>query len=285
VIDTAFEGRPESGGAGHRRRLRALLGLALAPALGGCMAAAIAVPVISAVSIASKGVRVRAATPVPKPEGNAAARTETGSGVRLTSLTALPAPGPAGTANDPWQPFVAYALDRAGKPERGQSVLLSANGSSSLEARMQDCPEREPAVIVDLDTGPTAFSPATAGAPSPRLAEALARLREAGVIVLWISQTHANNVREVADALVISGLDPAGRDPLLLVRNEEDRKQTLRQQANLDVCVIAVAGDRRGDFDELFDYLRDPDAALAFEGLFGAGWFIAPPPFGDPPAP
>jgi hypothetical protein len=113
----------------------------------------------------------------------------------------------------------------------------------------------------------------------------VARLREAGIVVLWVSQAHANQVREVADALVLSGLDPSGRDPLLLVRNEDDRKQTLRQEANLDVCVIAVAGDRRGDFDELFDYLRDPAAAVGLEVMMGAGWFIAPAPFAAAPAP
>ena len=70
---------------------------------------------------------------------------------------------------------------------------------------------------------------------------------------------------------------------MLLIRNDEDRKQTLRQEANLDVCVIAIAGDRRGDFDELFDYLRNPASALGFEGMIGTGWFITPVPFGSAP--
>jgi hypothetical protein len=134
--------------------------------------------------------------------------------------------------------------------------------------------------VVDLDDGQAAFAPASAGLPSPGLAEGLARLREAGVVVLWVSQAHANDVRKVADALQLSGLDPTGRDPLLLVRNDSDRKQTLRQEANLDVCVIAIAGDRRGDFDELFDYLRDPATAVGLEALIGSGWFIAPAPLG-----
>ena len=101
--------------------------------------------------------------------------------------------------------------------------------------------------------------------------------------MLWISQTDANQVREVADALLLSGLDPTGRDPLLLVRNAEDRKQTLRQEANLDVCVVAIAGDRRADFDELYDYLRDPNSAIALEEMFGVGWFVAPTPFDPAP--
>jgi predicted secreted acid phosphatase len=136
--------------------------------------------------------------------------------------------------------------------------------------------------VVDLDNGPTTFAPGTASLPAPGLAEALARLREAGIVVLWVSQIDANKVRAVADALQLSGLDPTGHDPLLLVRNRDERKQTLRLEANLDVCVIAIAGDRRGDFDELFDYLRNPDAALGLEGMIGSGWFIEPVPFGSP---
>jgi len=86
-------------------------------------------------------------------------------------------------------------------------------------------------------------------------------------------------VAGVASALQASGLDPSGRDPILLVRNEEERKQVLREEANQTVCVVAMAGDRRGDFDELFDYLRDPRIATAYDGQIGAGWFLVPPLF------
>ena len=139
-------------------------------------------------------------------------------------------------------------------------------------------------MIVDLDTETAPFAPGGTGVPAPGLAEGLARLREAGIVVLWVSQASANEVRKVADALLLSGLDPTGHDPLLLMRNAQDRKQTLRLEANLDVCVIAIAGDRRGDFDELFDYLRNPDAATGLEGMIGSGWFVAPAPFDAPGA-
>ena len=44
--------------------------------------------------------------------------------------------------------------------------------------------------------------------------------------------------------------------------------------------VPAIAGDRKADFDEVFDYLRNPDGpvAIALEQFIGAGWFLAPPP-------
>jgi hypothetical protein len=262
-----------------------LAALVLLTSLSGCVAAAIAVPAAVAAGMIGKNVRVRAATPVPEREGEveeglASTRPRAAGGATLTALGALPAPSIAGTARDPWLPFVSYALDRAAKPQQAQSAILGPDALTAVTSPRMPCPKRIPAVVVDLDEGTGAFAPSSAGPPSPGLAEGLARLREAGVVVLWVSQASANEVRKVADALLASGLDPTGRDPLLLVRKEGDRKQTLRWEANFDVCVVAIAGDRRGDFDELFDYLRDPKTAVGLEGLIGSGWFVAPAPFG-----
>ena len=55
-------------------------------------------------------------------------------------------------------------------------------------------------------------------------------------------------------------------------------KQTRRDDFARAYCVVAMAGDERADFDELFAYLRDPTAALPLEKLVGQGWFIVPPP-------
>ena len=284
--DRASLEKPGRADARSRKRVaRALAALSLLPALGGCVAAAIAVPAAVAAGMIGKNVRVRAATPVPErdgqvEEGLAATSQRTAGGATLTALGALPTPSIAGTARDPWLPFVTYALGRAANPQLGESVILGPDALTAVTPPRMACPKRTPAVVVDLDDGVAAFAPGSAGPPSPGLAEGLARLRAAGVVVLWVSQAQANDVRKVADALQLSGLDPTGRDPLLLVRKESDRKQTLRWEANFDVCVIAIAGDRRGDFDELFDYLRDPATAVGLEGLIGAGWFIAPAPLG-----
>lgn len=258
-----------------------LAALALLPSLSGCVAAALAVPIAAAAGMIGTSVRVRAATPVPERREPVSDAALAGArGPALTTLGALPAPSIAGTARDPWMPFVTYALTRAAHKQQAESVLLGPDALTAVTPPRLACPKPIPAVVVDLDAGPAAFAPGSAGLPSPGLAEGLARLREAGVVVLWVSQAHANDVRKVADALLLSGLDPTGRDPLLLVRKDGERKQTLRQEANLDVCVIAIAGDRRGDFDELFDYLRDPSTAVGLESLIGSGWFIAPAPFG-----
>jgi hypothetical protein len=102
------------------------------------------------------------------------------------------------------------------------------------------------------------------------------RLRAAGVLVMWISRLDANRVEDVAAALQRTGLDPTGRDPILLTLGDGDRKQSLRQQAAESACVIAIAGDRREDFDELFGYLRDPAGAANFDTMIGSGWFLVP---------
>lgn len=268
----------------RRRVALCLAALALLPSLSGCVAVAVAIPVAAAAGMIGKNVRVRAATPVPEQGEADAALASTGprsaGGVTLTAMNALPVPSIAGTAADPWMPFVSYALRRAADKGQTASALLAPNPLTAVPPPRLPCPQRPPAVIVDLDIEQATFVPGRTGLPSPGLAEDLARLREAGIVVLWLSQASANEVRGVADALKLSGLDPTGRDPLLLVRNAEDRKQTLRFEANLDVCVIAIAGDRHSDFDELFDYLRDPATAQGLETMVGSGWFIAPTPFG-----
>ena len=286
--------------ASFGRLKRGVAALALAALLSGCIAVA-ALPVLAGGAMFAGGnVRIRAATPRPKPSGTvrvAAAAEERTAGAAVAISPVLPPaltqpggrgaalpvvglPPPDSLAPDPWREFFAYAGEKgaqaAGKA-RARSVVLE-RGTALTLPKLRQCEGKVPAVVIDLDTGPQAFVPGTAQAPSPALVEGLARLRAAGVVVLWITALPAREVSAVAEALKTSGLDPAGSDPLLLVRDREDRKQSLREDAQRDVCVIAIAGDRKGDFDELFDYLRDPASGESLEYLLGAGWFIVPPP-------
>ena len=280
-------------------------GLALLPLLSGCIAVA-ALPLLASGAMVTGGhFRIRAATPRPKPSGTvrlAPAREEQTGGTAIAIAPVLPpaltqppgrgeSPLPPGLrpperpAADPWRDFVDYAADKgaamAGATTtgraRGRSVLLEAGTPIGLP-KLRQCDGKVPAVVIDLDSGPQAFVPGAARAPSPALVDGLARMREAGMAVVWITALPAREVTAVAEALKTSGLDPAGSDPLLLVRNGGDRKQVLREDAARDVCVIAIAGDRKGDFDELFDYLRDQSSGESLDYLLGAGWFIVPPP-------
>jgi len=276
------------------KRKAALAGavLALAPLLGGCVAVA-ALPVLAGSAMFAGGnAKIRAATPRPKGtvrlvDTQPAAATVSplpgrGSGVVLTNLTAPPRPGGGWGAAVRWKRFGPWSLAQGpglAEPGRNRSALYEA-GSLLALPRLRECRAQAPAVVIDLDPATGVWTPSTAATAAPGLAADLARLREAGVVVLWLTAQPAARVGEVARALQESGLDPAGADPLLLVRNRNDRKQALREDANKDVCVIAIAGDRRQDFDELFDYLRNPADAQSLDTYLGAGWFLVPPPLG-----
>lgn len=256
--------------------------LAMLPLLGGCVAA-IAVPLMTAAGAFSERRRSRAQIVADLPAANPAAASAA-PGVQLTDLRELPPPsGVIATAAGPWRDFAAFALDRAAGLAEGRnpvSALLTPDSALTFRTELRPCAAREAAVAIDLDPADAVFAPTSARQVAPDIAAEVARLREAGVIVLWVSQASANDVAGVADALRASGLDPAGRDPILLVRNADERKQVLREEANQTVCVVAMAGDERGDFDELFDYLRDPRLATAYDAQLGSGWFLVPPLFG-----
>lgn len=260
-----------------RPRGRAWLALAILPMLSGCLGL-VAVPLVAGGSLTlATRHRVRAATEVRAPKERKSAAQA--SSATLTSLKQLPAPSGASAADDPWQRFFAYALAQAsGKPAKdghGQSALLAPNPTIVLPVR-RDCSTKVPAVVIDIDDDATAFAPEKLQPAPAAVTHGLAQLREAGIVVLWISQLPASRATDVAAALRTSGLDPQGMDQLLLIRSAGDRKQLLRDNANDDVCVIAIAGDTRGDFDELFDYLRNPGSAVGLYPMMGHGWFLVP---------
>ena len=256
--------------------------LAMLPLLSGCVAA-IAVPLMTAAGAFSERRRSRAQIVADLPAANTAAAAS--PSVQLTDLRELPPPsGAVATATSPWRDFAAFALDRAAGLAEGRdssSALLTQESALTFRTELRPCAAREAAVAIDLDPADAVFTSGVATQVSPDIAAEVARLRAAGVIVLWVSQASANEVASVAETLRASGLDPTGRDPILLVRNADERKQVLREEANQTVCVVAMAGDERGDFDELFHYLRDPRLATAYDAQLGSGWFLVPPLFGS----
>lgn len=277
------------------RRRAWLAALLLAPLLSGCVAA-VAIPLVAGGTLYARkhGAFVRAATPVdavapyagvPRAPGSLPIADGETPQVVMTNLTALPPPSPADLAGgNPWQPFLDYALAQGAalkETARPQSALIVPDGLF-VAPRRRPCAQRFPAVIVDLDRARAAFVPVAGEQPSAGLAEGLAQLREAGIVVLWLTGLPAAEVGAVAGALRTSGLDPDGKDQFLLIRGPDDRKQVLREQANEDVCVIAIAGDQRNDFDELFDYLRDPNGAAGLDAMLGQGWFLVPQPLAAP---
>ncbi|MCT2557598.1 hypothetical protein N0B51_01245 [Tsuneonella sp. YG55] len=282
-----------------------LVALGAAPMLSGCIAAA-ALPVLAAggvaksraegsvrgpavdrpVAPASQVAAARVAIPgEPDPAPPAGPAAVDTPAYRLTTLTQLPPPSgvrPAtgGTVDGRgWDAFAAYARRQASIPVIGserRSAMLADPSAMKPETRI--CSVQPASVLIDLDPGETAVDLNAAIPADPALAGRLAALREAEVIIGWVSSRTADQAGMVRRALKASGLDPQGRDELVLLRFPEERKQTRRDDFAKSHCVVAIAGDQKTDFDELFAYLRNPALALPLERLIGAGWFIAPPP-------
>jgi hypothetical protein len=149
---------------------------------------------------------------------------------------------------------------------------------SALDGKRRECGSAAPTVLIDLDPAGGHLAPGGAVSVPSGLPEGLAELRAAGLDVAWISGASAAEAPDIRIALGATGLDPGGKDRLLLMRYPGDRKQTRREDLAGASCLIAIAGDERRDFDELYDYLVNPEAALALDLLIGDGWFLLPRP-------
>ncbi len=300
---------------GKLRRAALTASLAALPlVLSGCVAAAI--PVLAAGGIAKREIDNDSAEPKPvaavDPVGESTAPEVVAPPKPLPEALPQPvAPEPepqtapaleaaapsasanargslivAGAAMGSYGDFARYAsaqaaLDPVATP-RNSAFLASAG---SLQPVTQECGILPPAVIIDLDPAGSKLDSAAALQANPELAGGLAQLRASDVAVFWISAATALEAGKVREQLHAAGLDPWGRDGLLLMRRSEDRKDLRRREVSRTHCVIAIAGDTRSDFDELFEFLRNPAAAAPLDALIGKGWFLAPPLSAPTPAP
>ncbi|MBU1605507.1 MAG: hypothetical protein KKD08_01680 [Alphaproteobacteria bacterium] len=228
----------------------------------------------SAAAGASAEADVRLA-PKAAAAGTAPVRTETSTG--LTVIHG-PLPAPTRATDRIVAGFLAHALDQAQRNPvltPRQSALLAE--PDLLTPERMECGGKPPAAILDLDPGKESFDPLVPAAGNPRLAAALAELRERDVTVFWTSHLGAGFEDALRSVLAQTGLDPQGRDRLLLLRSLDERKHTRRTEIAQTHCVVAILGDQRADFDELFHYLRQPDTALRLDAMLGKGWFLADP--------
>lgn len=175
--------------------------------------------------------------------------------------------------------FVRYSTEKAYAFTQGGEALATAVlvNPASLDGERRMCEqgdERDPAILIDLDPGDGVFGEASPLPTEKSIALSIKVLRSEGVTVAWISENSAANADIVRDALTTSGLDPEAEDTLLLMRYPGDRKQTRREEFASETCLIAIAGDERRDFDELYEYLTNRNAALALEPMFNNGWFL-----------
>ncbi|HEU4820048.1 MAG TPA: hypothetical protein VFS87_02685 [Qipengyuania sp.] len=260
------------------RSLRAKLLIAgfLPIALSGCVAAAI--PLAAAGGLLAKSRIDRAEAPAAAAPVAQASATSDHKVTRL-ALTELPPPdavAPAG--NFAVAAFRDFALaELAKQPVTGKRTGALLSRASDLRTDRASCTAVSPAVFIDLDPGRGTFDPLAPGEPNRAMVSALDELRAKHVQVVWFSRLGASFEGATRAALAASGLDAAGTDRLVLLNNLDERKQSRRDEAAKLVCPIALLGDERADFDELYLYLKQPDAALALDAMIGRGWFLASP--------
>jgi hypothetical protein len=198
----------------------------------------------------------------------------------LVPLTGAVLPPPAVSGDESaYQALLDFGERQAQAPvvgsERRSAILANP---LDLRPETKECSIHPAAVLVDLDPAGATLDPVVAVHADPRLAEALATLRARGVAIGWISANSADRAGDVRRVLVESGLDKDGRDELVLLRYPQERKQTRRADFAGEFCLVAIAGDNRGDFDELYDYIKNPFLAAPLDALLGNGWFLIPQP-------
>lgn len=199
------------------------------------------------------------------------------------ALEAAPPASPLANDQSGFARFVRYA-EAAARSARSGSELPSAVLSDpiALDGRRRRCAVGEQLVaVIDLDPAGGLFAPPTSPAAAPDMALGLARLRETGLEITWITNLPTERSGSVRDALEQSGLDPRGQDIISLRRDDADTKDQRKASLGGFACIIAIAGDERPDFDSRFKYLRNPRAGAAIEALVGDGWFLIDPLFGN----
>lgn len=173
--------------------------------------------------------------------------------------------------------FLSYANQRQiGSGDEPEAAMLS--NRVTLEPVKAQCGGVSPTVLIDLDPEGALFDSTSASRPPSGLARGLSQLRLSGVSIAWISGNGIDKLDAISRALRYSGLDLNNEDRVLLVRSPDDRKQALREELSEISCLIAIAGDTRSDFDELYDYLKNPADAGSLEPLIGDGWFLIAQP-------
>ncbi len=263
------------------------------PLTSGCVAAAVAAPFVAGGALAtSDRISERrtdetpgsAPTQAPVPTANAPgpeniAATPAASQVPATK-GAVGAGEPVGYTRPTSGSLASMARYTEGVVEKiGEDSVPSAvlAEPSALDGERILCEDAPPVILIDMDPAKQIFSGVEDISDWPQIAQDLAAIRRNGVSIAWISGNSAANADIVRSALMTTGLDPTGEDLLLLMRYPADRKQTRRAELAREFCLFAIAGAERADFDELYNYLKNPNAALRLERLIGNGWFLLSP--------
>jgi hypothetical protein len=177
-------------------------------------------------------------------------------------------------------PFARHALNEAEKRSKGgaaRSAVL-VEQVSLTQPQTMSCGAKPMAALIDLDVAPG--TPAEMDVERQNgFAALLEVMRESGIRIVWLAETDERQLGPILD-LLREGDEPVLRDTdlMLIGLPGNYRKQEHRWALAQSHCVVAIAGDRKSDFDELYDYLRDQDYAIRLEAFNGRGWFELPHP-------
>ena len=210
-----------------------------------------------------------------------------------------------------WRILADYVDEQVATGSRKRVVL--APDSTLSNPHFLPCGDKPPALVLDVDetsilnlgaeyddlkANRRSFDPdawdrwekggAAYVAPTPGAKEALDRLRDHGVTVVFNSNRAAVNAGGAEAALNAAGLGPAKHGETLFLSGDDASgsfKDGRRRTIAAKYCVLAMAGDQLGDFSDLF--ATEPNgvaarrASVAYSGiadLWGNGWFVMPNP-------
>ncbi|WP_417608159.1 hypothetical protein [Parasphingorhabdus sp.] len=189
---------------------------------------------------------------------------------------------PVGQDSSPYANFATYALKQAAKLAEGQGIssVVLVPRVDIYKPETIACEGKPLAVVIDLDdTTGGGWIKAETLYRQNGLVEVLHSLRASDISVIWVSEQSIGASQTISAILNEAGFSQSdAEDFLFLDRGGDDRKQVRRWDAARNYCIVAMAGDDRTDFDELYAYLRDPDGAITLESMFNNGWFLVPPP-------
>jgi hypothetical protein len=177
-------------------------------------------------------------------------------------------------------PFARYAIDQAARQQRGGTVrsAVLVDQVSLLTPKTLSCDGKPMLAVIDVDVAPGTPAEMDVERQSG-FAEILDSMRESEIRIAWLADADEAQLKPILD-LLREGETPAMRDADLMLFGQTGgyRKQERRWQLARDHCVVAIAGDRKADFDELYEYLRDQNYAIRLEAFMGRGWFELPHP-------
>lgn len=186
--------------------------------------------------------------------------------------------------------FLEYTISKAQKYQNSEHIVsaILESGYRNKDIQRNYCANKNLATIIDIDYNDIGFDDKNhSDKQSDKahklqqtnidiLAAMLTKIRKNNIIVIWLSsQPHDKATNIITKIRPLGLLD---EQDLLSLQQNKERKQVQRQYIANQYCVVSILGNSRSDFDEAFEYLRNPNQFIGLEGMLENGWFLGPVP-------